>query len=72
MTIGTVLWIIFICLVGLGVSGLLVYNVRSLFKKWKAYPSNWFDLLVGIVMFAGGTLVMWGIIIKYILSQIPA
>jgi len=71
MTIGTIIWIIFVCLVGAGVSGLLVYNIRSLFRKWKHNPMSWIDLLIGILMFSAGTVLLWWIIIRFIISQVP-
>jgi len=71
MTIGTIIWIIIVCLVGLGVTGLIGYNIRSFIRKWKAIPSNWPDLLVGIVVWSIGAIALWLIIIKFVLSQLP-
>jgi uncharacterized membrane-anchored protein len=72
MTVGMIVWIIIVCLVGLGITGLIGYNIRSFIRKWKAIPSNWPDLLVGIVVWTIGAIALWLIIIKFVLSQLPA
>ena len=71
MTAGMIVWIIIICLVGLGITGLIGYNIRSFIRKWKAIPSNWPDLLAGIVVWSIGAIALWLIIIKFVLSQLP-
>ena len=71
MTLGTIEWIIFVCLVSLGITGLIAYNIRSFIRKWKANPASWFDLLVGIVIFSAGAIGIWWIVIKYVISILP-
>jgi hypothetical protein len=46
------MWEVFVILVLLGITGLGVYNVRSLIRKWKHNPGSWFDLLIGILIWA--------------------
>ena len=45
-------WQVIVIIVLLGIIGLGIYNVRSLVRKWKHNPGSWFDLLVGIVIWA--------------------
>jgi len=71
MTLGTIIWVIVVCLISLGITGLIGYNIRSFVRKWKANPGNWFDLLVGIVIFSIGAVAIWWIVIKYIISVLP-
>jgi len=63
-------WIIFVVLITLGVLGLLIYNIRSLVRKWKFNKGSWFDLLIGIIIWTvGAGAVIW-IVIKYVLENI--
>lgn len=70
MTIGMILWIILVCLVGLGVTVMIGYNIRSFIRKWKAIPKNWPDLLIGIVVWTIAGAALWLIIVRFIISQL--
>jgi len=73
MTAGMIIWIIFVCLVGLGVTFLIGKNFTvSLIRKWKHNPSSGIDLLVGIVISLIAVAAVWWIILKFITSQLPA
>lgn len=73
MTLGMIVWIIIVCLIGLGVTFLIGKNFTcSLMRKWKYNPKARFDLLVGIVFSFISAAAVWWIIIKFILSQLPA
>jgi hypothetical protein len=71
MTTGIIVWIVTICLVGLILTCLIGYNIRSFIRKWKAIPKNWPDLLVGIVVWSIAAIALWWIIVKFILLQLP-
>lgn len=63
MTIGGILSLITIpIIIGLG-----IWNIRSLVRKWKFNKRNWFDLLVGIVIW---TVAIGGLIWIFI-KQLP-
>jgi len=49
-----------LCVIGMG-----VYNIRSLIRKWKAIPANWFDLLLGIVIWCIAIMAIIFIFLKY-------
>ena len=72
MTTGMIIWIIIVCLVGLGVTGLIGYNIRSLIRKWRYNPRNRIDVLMGILVFGAAAVALWVIIVRFIISQMPA
>jgi uncharacterized membrane protein YczE len=60
-------WIIIVLLSILIVFGLGVRNIVSLVKKWKVYPQNWADLLVGIVIWC----VALGFLVLIFIKSVP-
>ena len=72
MTTGMIIWIIIVCLGGLGVTGLIGYNIRSFIRKWRYNPGNRIDLLIGILVFGAAAVALWVIIVRFIISQMPA
>lgn len=71
MTIGMIIWIIIVSLIGLGITVLIGYNIKSFIKKWKYNPRNWFDLLVGILIWGAASIALWWIIVRFIILYMP-
>lgn len=59
------IWTVIVLLSIIIVTGLGVYSIRSLIRKWKVNPRNWIDLLVGIAIWG----VAIGVLIVLFLRQ---